>query len=107
MVQWLRLCAPNAGGLGSIRGQRTRSNMPPLKIAYATVQIEDPMCSNEDFGKPNNFFFFFLRRLLVAFCEMMLVKSLEPCFGLQGAFNQHSFYRNRSNSTRQITLNYQ
>ena len=28
VAQWLRLCAPNAGGLGSIPGQRTRSHMP-------------------------------------------------------------------------------
>ena len=28
---WLRLCTPNAGGLGSIPGQGTRSHMPQLK----------------------------------------------------------------------------
>ncbi|TEA42458.1 hypothetical protein DBR06_SOUSAS1810269, partial [Sousa chinensis] len=28
MVQWLRCCAPNAGGPGSIPGQGTRSHMP-------------------------------------------------------------------------------
>ena len=27
VVQWLRLCTPNAGGLGSIPGQGTRSHM--------------------------------------------------------------------------------
>ena len=27
MVQWLRLCPPNAGGLGSSPGQGTRSHM--------------------------------------------------------------------------------
>ena len=37
MVQWLRLCAPNAGGLGSIPGQGTRSHMPQLKIPRATT----------------------------------------------------------------------
>ena len=31
VVQWLRLRAPNAGGLGSIPGQGTRSRMPQLK----------------------------------------------------------------------------
>ena len=31
VVQWLRLCAPNAGGLGSIPGQGTRSHMPQLR----------------------------------------------------------------------------
>ena len=32
MVQWLRLCAPNAGDLGLILGWETRSYMLPLKI---------------------------------------------------------------------------
>ena len=31
MVQWLRLCAPNAEGLGSIPGQGTRSYMLQLR----------------------------------------------------------------------------
>ena len=30
VVQWLRLCPPNAGGLGSITGKGTRSHMPQL-----------------------------------------------------------------------------
>ena len=32
VVQWLRLCAPNAGNLGLIPGWETRSHMLPLKI---------------------------------------------------------------------------
>ena len=32
MVQWLRLGTPNAGGLGSIPGQGTRSHMPQLRV---------------------------------------------------------------------------
>ena len=32
MVQWLRLHTPNAGGLGSIPGQETRSHMSPLRV---------------------------------------------------------------------------
>ena len=32
MVQWLKLCVPNAGGPSSIPGQETRSHMPQLKI---------------------------------------------------------------------------
>ena len=39
----LRLCAPNAGGLGSIPGQGTRSHMP-LKISCAACSHEDLMC---------------------------------------------------------------
>ena len=45
VVQWLRLHAPHAEGLGSIPGQRTRSHMPQLrahmpqlKILHATVK---------------------------------------------------------------------
>ena len=43
IVQWLRLHAPNAGGLDSIPGQGTRFHMQQLKIPYATTKIKDPM----------------------------------------------------------------
>ena len=39
LVQWLRLQAPYAGGLGSIPGQGTRSHMPQLKILCPTTKI--------------------------------------------------------------------
>ena len=46
MAQWLRLHTPNAGGLSSIPGWRTRSHMlqlsvcmPQLEILHATVMI--------------------------------------------------------------------
>ena len=32
VIQWLRLCAPNAGNPDSIPGQGTRSCLPQLKI---------------------------------------------------------------------------
>ena len=32
VVQWLRLCAPTAGGLSSIPGWGTRSHMPQLRV---------------------------------------------------------------------------
>ena len=38
VVQWLRLKAPNAGGLSSIPGQGTRSRMPQLKIPHASTK---------------------------------------------------------------------
>ena len=41
MVQWLRLCASNAGGAGSIPGQGTRSHMPQLSLKPTT---KDPTC---------------------------------------------------------------
>ena len=31
VVQWLRICVPNAGGLGSIPGEENRSHMPQLR----------------------------------------------------------------------------
>ena len=46
VVQWLRLSAPNAGGLGSIPDQGTRSRMPQLKILPAVTKIEGAMCHN-------------------------------------------------------------
>ena len=48
-VQWLRLLAPNAGGLGVSPGQGTRSHAPQLKISCATIKIW--------YSQP--FFFFF------------------------------------------------
>ncbi|TEA34858.1 hypothetical protein DBR06_SOUSAS4310039, partial [Sousa chinensis] len=44
VVQWLRLCTPNAGGPGSIPGQRTRSHMPQLRVCM--LQLKDPTCHN-------------------------------------------------------------
>ena len=42
---WLRLCAPNAGGLGSIPGQGTRSHMHvATKSLHATTK--EPTCHN-------------------------------------------------------------
>ena len=38
MDQWLRLCAPNAGGSGLIPGQGTRYHMLQLKILYPSTQ---------------------------------------------------------------------
>ena len=43
-TQWLRLCAHNAGGLGSIRGQRTRPHMPQPKTPLDATKAKDPVC---------------------------------------------------------------
>ena len=52
VVQWLSLRTPNAGDLGSIPGQGTRSRMLQLrvhmlqpKILRATMKMGDPVCS--------------------------------------------------------------
>ena len=39
-VQYLRLCAPSAGGLGSIPGQGTRSHMLQPKIPSVTTKTQ-------------------------------------------------------------------
>ena len=39
MVQWLRLHAPNAGGLGSVPGQGTRSHVPELRVQMLQLKI--------------------------------------------------------------------
>ena len=53
VVQWLRLCAPNAGGPGSIPSQETRSHvlqvrvcMPQLQIPHAAMKSDDPECQS-------------------------------------------------------------
>ena len=38
VVQWLRLCAPYAGGPGSIPGQGTRSHVLQLKIPHSATK---------------------------------------------------------------------
>ena len=48
VVQWLRLCTPNARGLGSIPIQGTRSHLPQLKT----------LSTETDLLQPNSFFFF-------------------------------------------------
>ena len=46
VVQWLRLCAPNAGGLGLTPGQGTRSHMLQLKeIPHAATK--NPACTTK------------------------------------------------------------
>ena len=39
MDQWLRLLTPNAGGLGSIPSQGTRSHMLQLKVHTSQLKI--------------------------------------------------------------------
>ena len=39
MVQWLRLHAPNTGGMGSIPGQGIRSHMPKLRVHMPKLKI--------------------------------------------------------------------
>ena len=48
MVQWLRLYAPNAGGLGLIPGQGTKSHMLQIKILHAATKT---WCSQINFLK--------------------------------------------------------
>ena len=47
VIQWLMFCPPNAGGLGWIPGQKTRSHMLQLKILNA-VKIKDLERHNYD-----------------------------------------------------------
>ena len=39
VVQWLHLCAPNAGGQGLIPGQGTRPHMPQLRVHMLQLKI--------------------------------------------------------------------
>ena len=52
MVQWLRLCAYNAGSPGLSPGLGTRSCMLQLKILCAAGKTEDPTC-HQDLAQPN------------------------------------------------------
>ena len=48
MVQWIRLCAPNAGGWGSIPGQGTRSHMHAATKILSDVIIQGVSCVTLD-----------------------------------------------------------
>ena len=53
VVQWLRLCVPNAGGPGLIPAQGTRSHMLQLRVSMLQLKIphaasKDATCHNED-----------------------------------------------------------
>ena len=69
VVQWLRLHAPSAGGLGSIPGQGTRSHKLQLRVCshnyswktqgastkhpYAAMKMQDPACHSGDLAQPS------------------------------------------------------
>ena len=57
LVQWLRLCAPNAGGLGLIPGQGARSHMPQPRGRMSKLKIPDaakiPHAATKTQCKPN------------------------------------------------------
>ena len=52
VVQWLRPCVPNAGDLGSIPGQGTRTHLSKLKIPHAATKTR---CSQIIFLKSYGF----------------------------------------------------
>ena len=69
VVQWLRLHTPNAGGLGSIPGQGTRSHMPQLSpdtaIHIKNKYLKNFNCILESFPNtpllsPNHVVFYFI-----------------------------------------------
>ena len=39
VVQWLKLHTPNAGDLGSIPGQGTRSHMPQVRVCMLQLNV--------------------------------------------------------------------
>ena len=49
MAQWLRLCAPNAGDLGLIPGQETRSHILQLKSLCATTKTQGSQINNKSY----------------------------------------------------------
>ena len=48
IVQWLRLRAPNAGSLGLIPGQGTRSHMPQIRVRMSQLNIPNAATMIED-----------------------------------------------------------
>ena len=63
VIQWLTLYVPSVGGLGSIPGQRTRPQVPQLRIGmpqpeipHASAKTEEPARCNQDPPQPNKYF---------------------------------------------------
>ena len=48
MVQWLRVCAPSAGGPGSIPSRGTRLHMPQLGVYMLHVRVCTPPTKDPD-----------------------------------------------------------
>ena len=55
-VQWLRPLAPNAGGLGVIPAQGTRSHMPQLRVSMLRLKILQAATKTQ-YNQVNTFFF--------------------------------------------------
>jgi len=53
VVQWLRLHTANAGGLGLIPGQGTRSHMLQLKNSHTATHNQDLVQPNKIFKNVN------------------------------------------------------
>lgn len=56
MVPWLRVQAPNAGGLALTPGPGIRSHMPQPKSLHAAVETEDSVCRTEPLAQPDKWF---------------------------------------------------
>ena len=93
MVQWLRLCAPNADGLGSIPGWGTRSHMQ-LKILHATSKTWCRTCESWTMNKVecrgiDAFKLWCWRRLLRVLwtairSNQSILKEINPEYSLEG-----------------------
>ena len=95
VVQWLRPCASNAGGLGSIPGQGTYSHMLQLKIPQAATKTEilhattKTRCSQINKNKYwNTHTHTGVRHFDPSF--PLLWQGFEPLLGMEGGVPMHS-----------------
>ena len=56
MVQWLSVHAPNAGGLGSVPGQGTRSHTLQQGVLMLHLKMKGLVCCNQDPAQPKKIF---------------------------------------------------
>ena len=112
MVQWLRLCTPNARGPGFISGQEARSDMPQLKDAascsWDLVETENfflkyweaikLLVANTSF--PIFFFFFSLYSsnfiLGNKYCQLFFLKWQFTSFILKKMSAKYPYLNNHS-----------
>ena len=77
VVQWLRLCAPNAGGPGSIPAQGTRFCLPQLKIPHTTNTSAQPKNNLKKKKMPREGGIYFIPTLKTFFSTLLKVKWIS------------------------------
>ena len=81
MVQWIRLQAPNTGGLGLIPGQGARSHMPQLGVCM--LQVKMPQAATKTWNSSINNIKINIKKIKIELKSISSMNLLTP-LGLLG-----------------------